>query len=142
MWIINFNKSFVVLFFPKERLEILDCWLLSGPDVRLAEERSDAVSAVSSSSDTRSYCRWPDARSATSLPRMCSSRLCTHQFSPPGLQGSLLCLHSSLDLECRIEKKEKKCSKTIKKCSYINKSEFELALWILNMVRLCAVKCG
>lgn len=141
MWIINFNKSFVVFF---SEGTIRNSGLLAAvwPDVRLAEKCSAAVSAVSSSSDTRSYCRWPDVRSAMSLPRMCSSRLCTHQFSPPGLQGSLLCLHSSLDLECRIEKKEKTCSKTIKKCSYSNKSEFELALWILNMVRLCAVKCG
>lgn len=49
--------------------------------------------------DSHSCCRWLGALCARFLPHRCSSRLCTHPSSPPGLLGSLLCLQSSLALE-------------------------------------------
>lgn len=66
---------------------------------------------VSSSAGTRSYCRWLDAQSAMCPPRMCSSRLYTHQSSPLGRPVSLLCPRSNLALCVRktgnIEQDEK-----------------------------------
>lgn len=92
---------------------------------------------VSSSAGTRSYCRWLDAQSAMCPPRMCSSRLYTHQSSPLGRPVSLLCPRSNLALCVRktggvVQDRKRPC---------VSKWNFKLILYIFNVSFVLFAPC-